>query len=42
VKLENAGRIAGSGIEYLCVGSALLKAEDPILAYQSFLRIIHE
>ena len=33
VKLDNITRVAASGVDYICVGSAILKAEDPGAAY---------
>ncbi|MFA6282300.1 MAG: ribulose-phosphate 3-epimerase [Candidatus Omnitrophota bacterium] len=33
VKLDNMARVAASGVDYICVGSAILKAENPKTAY---------
>ncbi|MCP4652206.1 MAG: ribulose-phosphate 3-epimerase [Candidatus Omnitrophica bacterium] len=37
VKLNNVKEIADSGVDYICVGSALLKAGNPKEAYERFL-----
>ncbi len=41
VKLDNAQMIAACGIDYLCVGSALMKADPPANAYQIFMQLIN-
>ena len=33
VKLDNIARVAATGVDYVCVGSAILKAKDPKAAY---------
>ena len=37
VKLENVRTVADSGVDYICVGSAILKAQDPSLAHKQIL-----
>ncbi|MEI8350479.1 MAG: ribulose-phosphate 3-epimerase [Candidatus Omnitrophota bacterium] len=39
VKLDNVARVALSGVDYICVGSAILKARNPQEAYQNILRV---
>ena len=34
VKLDNVCAVADSGVDYICVGSAILKAKDPSLAHK--------
>ncbi|MBN2483430.1 MAG: ribulose-phosphate 3-epimerase [Candidatus Omnitrophica bacterium] len=41
VKLDNAKEIIRSGVDYLCVGSALLKADPPQDAYRQFRELTH-
>lgn len=36
VKMDNAGRIMKLGLDYICVGSAILKSPDPAKAYREF------
>jgi ribulose-phosphate 3-epimerase len=35
VKLDNVKAVANSGVDYICVGSAILKAENPAMAYKN-------
>jgi len=42
VKLDNLVRIISSGADYVCVGSAILKAQNPQEAYRSMERVCHE
>ncbi|MBU1121955.1 MAG: ribulose-phosphate 3-epimerase [Candidatus Omnitrophota bacterium] len=42
VKLSNVKDILASGLDYICVGSAILKDADPALAYQKFIKIVNE
>lgn len=35
VKLDNVKAVANSGVDYICVGSAILKAENPATAYKN-------
>lgn len=37
VKLENLKAVSDSGVDYICVGSALMKAPDPARAYKELL-----
>lgn len=39
VKLDNAGQIVSLGLDYICVGSAILKASDPAKAYREFMAL---
>lgn len=41
VKLDNTKEIVQSGIDYLCVGSALLKATPPKDAYTQFMGLVN-
>lgn len=41
VKLNNVQNVKASGVDYICVGSAILKAENPQTAYQQFLKTIY-
>lgn len=41
VKLDNAKMIAACGIDYLCVGSALMKADPPSAAYRTFMQLVN-
>lgn len=38
VKLENVEKVASTGVDRICVGSAVMKAEDPARAYEEFVR----
>jgi len=38
VKADNLTKIVKSGVDFVCVGSAILKAPDPKVAYDSLLR----
>lgn len=42
IKPDNAALIKESGVDYICVGSAILKASDPVSAYKNFLNILNE
>jgi ribulose-phosphate 3-epimerase len=42
VKFDNLRSIRDSGIDYICVGSAILKNPDPKKAYADFLRLYNE
>lgn len=42
VKLDNVARIKETGVDYLCVGSAILKAHDPVDAYKKFIEACNE
>lgn len=42
VKLSNIRDILASGVDYVCVGSAILKNKSPRSAYQSFCRLLNE
>jgi ribulose-phosphate 3-epimerase len=42
VKADNVTLVAQSGVDYICVGSAILKAEDPGKAYSQIKGLIHE
>ncbi|MBU2102416.1 MAG: ribulose-phosphate 3-epimerase [Candidatus Omnitrophota bacterium] len=42
VKLDNVARIKEAGVDYLCVGSAILKAKDPVDAYKKFVEACNE
>lgn len=37
IKLDNARDVRQAGADYICVGSAIFKAEDPAGAYRDFL-----
>lgn len=38
VKLDNVKTVAATGVDRICVGSAIMKAEKPAEAYQEFIR----
>jgi len=40
VKLDNLNPVISSKVDYVCVGSAILKAEDQAAAYQRFRSIV--
>lgn len=37
VKLDNIKQVVSSGVDYICVGSAILKSNNPREAYEEFL-----
>jgi len=39
IKLSNIERVKATGVDYICVGSAILKNIDPKSAYQEFVTI---
>lgn len=42
VKFDNLARIRASGVDHVCVGSAILKDPDPAAAYLKFLKLFNE
>lgn len=40
VKMNNIVEIRKSGVDYICIGSALLKAQSPALAYGQFQKML--
>ena len=42
VKKENLCSILKSGVDFVCVGSAILKAPDPKSAYKDFLKMVKQ
>lgn len=42
IKLDNLAAVKSSGVDYVCVGSAILKAPDPASAYKDFLNLMNE
>jgi len=42
VKFDNVNMIKATGVDYICVGSAILKAENKKQAYQRFLDLVNE
>lgn len=38
VKLSNLKEIVSTGVDFVCVGSAIMKSKEPRLAYESFVR----
>ncbi len=42
MKLDNVVSAIRAGAEQICVGSAILKSEDPKEAYQKFASLLHE
>jgi thiamine monophosphate synthase len=42
VKLDNIDLFIGAGARRICVGSAIMKAADPVDSYASFLKKIKE
>lgn len=42
IKLDNAREVRKAGTDIICVGSAILKANDPALAYQDFIKILND
>ncbi|MBD3246545.1 MAG: ribulose-phosphate 3-epimerase [Candidatus Omnitrophica bacterium] len=42
VKKQNIRAVAASGADFICVGSAILKQDDPAAAYQSLSALINE
>lgn len=41
VKSENLIRVRDSGVDYICVGSAILKSSDPKKSYQELVNILN-
>ncbi|UCG35013.1 MAG: ribulose-phosphate 3-epimerase [Candidatus Omnitrophota bacterium] len=41
VKLTNAEAVSKSGVDYVCVGSALMQAQDPQIAYKELLKKVN-
>ncbi len=41
VKLANIRKVKDAGVDYICVGSAILKASDPAAAYAEFKQFLN-
>jgi len=42
IKLSNALEAKRCGVNYICVGSAILKSDNPHRAYDGFVKLIHD
>ncbi|MEM7816974.1 MAG: ribulose-phosphate 3-epimerase, partial [Candidatus Aenigmatarchaeota archaeon] len=42
IKLDNFKEVKNIGVDYICIGSAILKAKNPKEAYFKFLNLINE
>lgn len=41
IKLSNVLSVKRSGVDYICVGSAILKSDNPHQTYDNFVKLIH-